>query len=76
MDEDQFFAAFVNIPFSPFGMFNVRLAPGADRAISNGGRLAPLFVPANAHALIDANQAVVLDVTRGAGIHDVTNKYA
>src|ERR1039457_5488865 len=59
MDIDQFNAAFVNIPFELYGMKNVWLAPGADRKIDDGGRLAPLFVPKNARALLDAGQAVV-----------------
>lgn len=75
MGTDQFFAAFVNVPFGLFGMDNVRLAPGADSRIENGGDVAPLYVPKNARALLDANQAVVLDVTRGAGIRDVTGNY-
>jgi hypothetical protein len=73
MDIDQFNAAFVNIPFELYGMKNVWLAPGADRKIDDGGQLAPLFVPKNARALLDAGQAVVLDVSRGRGIHDVSS---
>jgi hypothetical protein len=67
MDTDQFFAGFVNLPFGLYGLNNVYLAPGADHAIEDGGRVAHLFVlpPRDAEAALAAGAAVVLDVSGG-----------
>ena len=76
MDIDQFESSFVNIPLELYGMQNVWLAPGADAKINDATHFAPLFVPKNARALLDSGQAVVLDVSRGAAIRDVTSIFA
>jgi hypothetical protein len=76
VDADQFFAAFADVPFDLYGMNNVYLAPGADRAIPGGGSLAPLYVLPMDKALprLQAQQAVVLDV-KGGVIRDATARF-
>jgi hypothetical protein len=67
LNTDQFFAGFADLSFADYGMYNVHLAPGADRAIEDDGRLAPLFLlPApQVRGLLDSGEAVILDVSGG-----------
>jgi hypothetical protein len=58
MSTDQFFAGFADLPFELYGMRNVHLAPGAEKGIEDGGRLAPLYVKRD-------EGATVLDVSGG-----------
>jgi hypothetical protein len=71
MDTDQFFAGFADQPFEDYRMHNVHLAPGADRAIENGGRRALLFLLPlpEVHDLLASGQAVILDVS-GGHVHE------
>jgi len=76
MDTDQFLAGFADLPFELHGMYNVFLAPGAERNIHDASGIAPLYVlkPENSFPLLTSGEAVVLDVARGR-IRDVTQEY-
>ncbi|MBN9659324.1 MAG: hypothetical protein J0H49_14155 [Acidobacteria bacterium] len=76
MDTDQFLAGFADLPFQVHGYYEVWLAPGAEAKIQDAGHLAPLLVskPEKSYPLLDAGQALVLDVT-GGNVRDVTADY-
>ncbi|MGC4052044.1 MAG: hypothetical protein QM757_22120 [Paludibaculum sp.] len=76
MDTDQFLAGFADLPFQVHGYYDVWLAPGAETKIQDAGHLAPLLVwkPEKSYPLLDAGQAMVLDVT-GGNVRDVTAEY-
>jgi hypothetical protein len=72
IDIDQFNSAFVDIPFELYGMQTVWLMPEAAAKIQDASYFAPLFVPGNLHELLNSGRAAVLDVSRNAGVRDVT----
>jgi len=77
VDTDTFLGTIADLPFDLYGIRSVYLAPGADAAIHDGGRLAPKYVLPFRQALeqIGSGRAAVYDIS-GPVVRNVTRRHA